>query len=91
MASPVTITPRAHRYAFQIWRFCEPLGWNVTLQDIAGEIGLPPNHVSHILNQKGWGSRVRAYRKDYQIGIDAYSHIGSHTAGVSVEFDEAMG
>ena len=87
----MTLTPRAHRYAFQLWRFCEPLGWNVTLQDIADEIGLPPNHVAHILNQKGWSSRVRTSRKDYRIGGDAYSHIGSSPAGVSAEFDEVMG
>lgn len=90
MASPVTLTPRAHRYAFQIWRFCEPLGWNVTLQDISDEIGLSPNKVSYILNQKGWGSRVRTTREDYHISVDTRGWAGN-MAGVAQEFDEVMG
>lgn len=53
------MSPRLEAYAFRIWAYAEPLGWDVSVSDIARETGIRPNIVGRVVNEKGWASRLR--------------------------------
>ncbi len=49
--------------AFLIWKIADPLGWDVTIPDIAQQLDKPESQIRAVCNRKGWSSRVRASRK----------------------------
>ena len=61
------MTPQQEAIAFQIWAHCEPLGWDVTIPDIAEALSLTPQRVIGICGSKGWKSRLRKAPHDRYI------------------------
>lgn len=53
------MSPKYEAYAFRIWQFCEPLGWNANLNEIASATGISPCIVGRVIKAKGWATRVR--------------------------------
>lgn len=58
------MTPKANATAFRIWQHCEPIGWDITIPEIAEALDVDARIVSRIINAKGWSSRVRAHKLD---------------------------
>lgn len=46
--------------AFRIWQYAEPLGWNVTLREVAEKLGIAVTFAGRVAAQKGWSTRFRA-------------------------------
>lgn len=62
------MNPRTEAIAFRIWQYAAPKGWDVTLREIADEIGHSVHVIRAIAVRKGWSSRVRVtniYRIDF--------------------------
>lgn len=53
------MSPRSMALAFRIWQVCEPVGWNLTIGQIAEELEEPLARVRWVIAKKGWGNRVR--------------------------------
>ena len=53
------MTPQQEAIAFRIWAHCEPLGWDVTIPDIAEALDLTKQRVIGICVSKGWVDRFR--------------------------------
>jgi hypothetical protein len=85
------MTPRAQSIAFQIWRYCEPLGWNVTLQELADETNTTKARIGRILKAKKWHTRIRANKCDYHLEIAGANYIHADHSTVASEFDDVMG
>jgi hypothetical protein len=61
-------TPRFHTTAFLIWRVAEPMGWDMTIQDVANLLDMPLIKVSRVVSAKGWTNRFRTSK------LDRHSH-----------------
>ena len=76
------MTPQQETIAFQIWAYCEPLKWDVTIPDIAASLDLTNQRVSGICRSKGWLRRLSlAPRDNYMfgdIGCCAIDRIDDH-------------
>ena len=53
------MTPRLEALAYRIWAYADPLGWNVTMKEIAQEMGCTQKTASAVLMVKGWTKRLR--------------------------------
>lgn len=58
-AAPVQ-NPRTNALAFRIWQIAEPLGWNISIPEIAQELNVGVTRIRRTVVLKGWSSRVRA-------------------------------
>lgn len=58
------MNPRTEAIAFRIWQYATPKGWDVTLREIADEIGLAIGVVRAIAARKGWSGRMRVTGKN---------------------------
>ena len=58
------MTPRMEAICFMIWRVAEPAGWDVSIDQIAAEIGIAPQVVGRAVRRKGWQTRLRASKKE---------------------------
>lgn len=61
----MALSPRSEALAFRIWAYCEPLGWDVTMQDVADALGVHCNRVVRMAGLKGWSGR---FRRTQQLG-----------------------
>ena len=59
------MTPRMMAKAYYIHAYCEPLEWNVSIQDIADHTGYAKSLVGRILRAKGWITRIRSSVMDF--------------------------
>lgn len=57
------LTPKSEAIAFCIWRVATPAEWNLTVREIADQIGTSAKSVAKICHDKGWTSRLRSTRK----------------------------
>lgn len=48
--------------AFRIWAYAEPLGWDVSVSDLAGALDLPKREIDKALYYKGWARRLKRRR-----------------------------
>jgi hypothetical protein len=55
-------TPATHALRFRIWRYCQPLEWNVTNAEIAEALGEGVHRVRMVTTSAGWAQRLRAAR-----------------------------
>lgn len=46
--------------AFQIWRVASPIGWNMTIAEVAEAISRQPASVANVARARGWLNRFRA-------------------------------
>ena len=46
--------------AYRIWAYCEPLGWDCTVRNVADALGVHWNAVRRISAINGWGNRFRS-------------------------------
>lgn len=53
------LSPKSEALAYRIWAYCEPRGWNVTVKELAEELGTSRLRVTGLLGLKGWGGRIR--------------------------------
>lgn len=53
------MTPANEALAYRIWAFCEPLGWNVSVKDIAEEMGCSWQRARTICQHRRWLNRLR--------------------------------
>jgi hypothetical protein len=53
------ISPRTQALRFRIWAYCEPLGWNTTVLEIAEGLGEPVNVIVGAIAATGWTKRLR--------------------------------
>ncbi|OOY20856.1 hypothetical protein BMI86_10135 [Thioclava sp. DLFJ5-1] len=80
MNEPLEISERARikgrreAFAFLVWRFCEPLEWNVTVQDIAAALGVSAQRVAGACRARGWTSRLRVSRRTYDTPLSSPLH-----------------
>ena len=58
--------PRRERIAFQIYQIAEPLGWDITVTELAERLNLTRSEVGWICNKKGWMPRLRKTEHDYR-------------------------
>ena len=56
---------RQQAIAFEIWRFAEPLGWNVTFGDVANALGISHQEIAIIARRKDWTNRFRTTKPDH--------------------------
>lgn len=54
--------PRTEALAYRIWAYAEPLGWDVSVDDIAAALDVSASRAGRILSIKGWLGRLRASR-----------------------------
>jgi hypothetical protein len=57
------LQPKTHALAYRIWAYCEPLGWNVTIEDVAEALDVKEPRVLHVSKVKGWQTRFRKGKK----------------------------
>lgn len=50
--------------AFRIWQFCDPKEWDVTVKEIADEMGVSYQQIDSVLRRKNWTGRTRSGRLD---------------------------
>jgi hypothetical protein len=65
------VSPRSQRIAFQIWRYAHPLGWDVTVGEVADALRLSYQSVGRIAAHKGWSTRFRSTVQDHFCGGNA--------------------
>jgi hypothetical protein len=53
------MSPKAMALAYRIWAYASPLGWDVTVTEVADAIGSTPNAVGRVGYIKGWSARFR--------------------------------
>ena len=58
--------PRRERIALQIYQIAEPLGWDITVTELAERLNLTRSEVGWICNKKGWMPRLRKTEQDYR-------------------------
>ena len=58
--------PRRERIAFQIYQIAEPLGWDITVTELAERLNLTRSEVGWICNKKGWMPRLRKTEQDWR-------------------------
>lgn len=56
--------PRRERIAFQIYQIAEPLGWDITVTELADRLKLSRAEVGYVCNRKGWMPRLRKTMTD---------------------------
>jgi len=49
---------------YRIWAYAAPMGWNVTVQDIADALNDTPSRIATVLHLAGWTHRIRVSRHD---------------------------
>jgi len=60
------MTPRGHAIAFRIWQYCQPLGWDCTLAEVADAIDVTLPTVRAVIKRKNWGGRLRVTRTHHR-------------------------
>ncbi|KEP68836.1 hypothetical protein DL1_08700 [Thioclava dalianensis] len=50
---------------FRIWAICNPIGWDITMKEVAQRLGISQRAVLHAARRKDWCSRFRAHQTDY--------------------------
>lgn len=53
------MTPRDMALAYRIWAYADPRGWNVTIPELADEMGVSHQKMTGLLHVRGWLGRVR--------------------------------
>lgn len=71
-------SPRTHALRFRIWAHCEPLGWDVTIAEVARAIEEPISAVVSAAQSAGWASRFRAAPK--RAPMSGYTWNANHIA-----------
>lgn len=56
--------PRRERIALQIYQIAEPLGWDITVTELARRLDLTRAEVGFVCNRKGWMPRLRKTMTD---------------------------
>jgi len=56
--------PRRERIALQIYQIAEPLGWDITVPELAERLDLTRAEVGWICSKKGWMPRLRKTETD---------------------------
>lgn len=56
--------PRRERIALQIYQIAEPLGWDITVTELAERLNLTRAEVGYVCNRKGWMPRLRRTMTD---------------------------
>ena len=54
------MTPRSETLAFRAWAHCQPIGWNITIRDLAEALGESVSRTRSVVVGKGWQQRLRA-------------------------------
>ncbi len=91
------MTPRGHAIAFRVWQYCQPLGWDCTLAEVADALDEPFATVRAVIGVKNWGGRLRMTKthyhgsggNDYALSVDAVLH-GSGQRAVVDEYVGAV-
>ena len=52
------MTQQLEARAFAIWRFAQPLDWDVSMDEIADAVGLTRSQVNNAISAKGWGGKI---------------------------------
>ena len=73
------MTPHQKFIAFQIWRHCDPLEWDVTVRDVAESLGISRQKVTAICKMKGWTHRFHKARRGDQ------HHAGWDIGGCAID------
>lgn len=50
---------------FRIWCVCNPIGWDITMIDVADRLGISQRAVLNAAKRKGWCNRFRAHETEY--------------------------
>ena len=53
------MTPRTEAIAYRVWAYAAPRGWNVTIVEVAEEIGVEWQSVRSVMVHKKWIGRLR--------------------------------
>lgn len=79
----MSLSPRTQALAYRIWAYCEPLGWDASVRDIAEALGEPISAISGTVGIKGWHTRLRAPEQSGELGYRAHSpHMARIARGV---------
>jgi len=70
-------TPATNALRFRIWQHCQPLGWNVTLVDLAEVLDEDINRVRAVVQHAGWSGRLRSAQ------VDNFDPNGFHLFGTN--------
>lgn len=62
------LSPRSATLAYRIWAIATPRGWDLTLRELADELGESFDRVRSICMHKGWSGRLRVASPDGAIG-----------------------
>lgn len=58
------MSPSSRALAFRMWRAAEPRGWDMTLAELADEIGEPIGRVRRVAQLSRWLTRFRSTLTD---------------------------
>ena len=81
------MTPRSQATALRVWQLCDPMGWDLTIAEVAAELGKPKSYISSVCRQKGWMGRLRASKVEHA-SHEPLSHLATdleHLATINVQ------
>lgn len=52
--------PRMEALAFRVWQTAHPLGWNITIKELAELLGVNWRAICVVIREKKWTNRLRA-------------------------------
>ena len=62
------LSPRSSALAYRIWAVANPRGWDLTLRELADELGESFDRVRSICMHAGWAGRLRVTSPEIAIG-----------------------
>jgi len=77
------MNPRRERIALQIYQIAEPLGWDITVTELAEKLGTSRAEVGLVCNRKGWMPRLRKTMTDIK-GLRGTQWLSGNDARVSL-------
>lgn len=82
-------TPHGQATAYRIWAAAEPLGWDITVWDLARQIGISPKYAGRVVAAKGWTTRFRVgYRLiGHQLNIEGRYSASMPWSGTTPRWD----
>ena len=60
------MTPRSQALAYRIWARAEPVGWDVSIRELAAELNASRQTILAVCRAKGWLTRLRKTTNDFE-------------------------
>ena len=50
--------------AYRVWSTAQPLGWDVTIEELAHTLGVPVGRIRRVVQLSGWRTQLRTSQTD---------------------------